>query len=99
MRLNSSMLALGPLALALLASCAETYCQSGAKYGTECYSGADVQAERRAQGRQEPPAEMKWWVPPSARPAPPPAPMPPPTVAPASSSSSADAGAPVRPKQ
>lgn len=90
----------GALAGVLFAGCAETYCQSGAKYGTECYSGADVQAEKRAQGRQEPPAEMKWWAPPAPRPAAPPASALPATTAPpAPPSGAADAGTAGAPQQ
>jgi hypothetical protein len=92
-------LVLAWLALGPFAGCAETYCQSGAKYGTECYSGADVRAEQRAQGRQEPPSEMKWWAPPP-RSAPPSAlALPMASAAPASSPRAGDAGADAAPER
>ena len=91
--------ALAAVVAVVFAGCAETYCQSGAKHGTECYSGADVQAERRAQGRQDLPSEMKWWAPPPPRRTPPPASALPATTAPPAASSSLDGGAPAAPQQ
>lgn len=43
----------------LSAACAPggTYCQTGPKYGTECYAGADLEADQRRQGRAQPPEE------------------------------------------
>jgi len=75
--------------LAILCSCAfavvgcgaDTYCQSGAKYGTQCYSMTDV---RSPPGQRPPPASepTAWWGGPPppmryrsrAKPAPPPPP-------------------------
>ncbi len=39
--------------LALLSGCGDTYCQSGAKYGTQCYSNNDIEWQRTQQ-REEP---------------------------------------------
>jgi hypothetical protein len=83
------------LFFAVLFSCAfaftacggDTYCQSGAKYGTQCYSMTDV---RTPPGQRPPPAgePPNWWSgpPPAARygsqqakPAPAPPPPPPST--------------------
>ncbi|HKQ71887.1 MAG TPA: hypothetical protein VJT73_21230 [Polyangiaceae bacterium] len=80
--------------VALLASAGcggDTYCQSGPKYGTTCYSMSDVRA---AHGDpRPPPAEPQW----RARP-PKPTPLPPASPSSTSMSSpywrpSADAGA------
>jgi hypothetical protein len=66
------------------AGCADTYCQSGAKYGTQCYSMTDVRSQpgQRPPPPGEPPS---WWNGPpppvrygaqQAKPAPPPPPPP-----------------------
>ena len=80
-----------------LVACGGTYCQSGNKSGTECYSPADLDAHERAQGRQSEPRELgNFWnqaPPPTAMPAT----LPPPTSAsarPPPAPSSADAGTP-----
>ncbi len=62
-------LALALAAVASLAACVDTYCQSGSKYGTQCRTGLDVQLEQRQQGRTQP--ETGAWF--GARPTPPPA--------------------------
>jgi hypothetical protein len=42
------------LGLALLAcACPDTYCQSGPKYGTQCYRPDDVEAHKDQQDREE----------------------------------------------
>lgn len=63
--------------LGLPACVSDTYCQSGAKYGTQCYSAADVHESQRQQGRALPleetlsPARLLGGPPPAA-PSPPP---------------------------
>ncbi len=46
-------LAIGVSFAALLSGCSETYCQSGPKSGTQCYSTNDVEWQRTQQ-REEP---------------------------------------------
>jgi len=41
----------------LLAGCGESYCQSGAKYGTQCYSINDVEWQRTQQREERWPEE------------------------------------------
>src|SRR5687768_512690 len=67
---------LAPAAFLLaLPACFETYCQAGQK-GTQCVTGAELEAEKRAQGREEPPSESTrstrppWSGPSTGRPAP-----------------------------
>jgi hypothetical protein len=75
--------------LATLVSCllgaacgGDTYCQSGPKYGTQCYSMTDVRSPpgQRPPGAGEPPQWWKTTPPPAsygasqAKPAPPPPP-------------------------
>jgi hypothetical protein len=57
-----------------LPACFETYCQAGQK-GTQCVTGAELEAEKRAQGREEPPSEStrltrRPWSGPSPAPVP-----------------------------
>jgi hypothetical protein len=57
-----AMLALIFAILALvLPACFQTYCQAGQK-GTQCVTGAELEAEKRAQGREEPPSESTRMV-------------------------------------
>jgi len=44
-----------------LTGCFQTYCQAGQK-GTQCVTGAELEAEKRAQGREEPPSESTRLV-------------------------------------
>ena len=50
---HSCLLALGLSLSAILGGCGESYCQSGPKYGTQCYSQNDVEWQRTQQ-REEP---------------------------------------------
>ena len=59
-----------PALLFALPACFETYCQAGQK-GTQCVTGAELEAEKRAQGREEPPSEStRLTRPPWSGPAP-----------------------------
>jgi hypothetical protein len=51
------------IAVLVAQGCFEAYCQSGAKHGTQCHSRAELEADQRAQGRQEPPSESVWLPP------------------------------------
>lgn len=52
---------LSAIVLLTLQGCFETYCQAGQK-GTSCVSGAELEAEKRTQGREEPPSESTRTV-------------------------------------
>ena len=81
-----------------LLGCADTYCQSGAKYGTQCYSMTDVRTPpgQRPPLSSEPPLWYKGPPPPTrygSPPSPPPPvrtgpPLPPPRSTPPSPSAS-----------
>jgi hypothetical protein len=49
----------GAVAAPLVGCVADTYCQSGPKYGTHCYSGWDVRDQQRRQGRTQ--ESGSWW--------------------------------------
>ena len=53
------LLAGGIVALSLAQCSSDVYCQSGPKYGTQCYSGWDVREQYRQQGRGAPPQETE----------------------------------------
>lgn len=57
-RLHSALLAVSVAAL----GCAETYCQSGAKHGTQCPTINEVEWQE-TQVRSEPPAPERSYVP------------------------------------
>lgn len=50
---RACLVALGLSLGAVLGGCSESYCQSGPKYGTQCYSVNDVEWQRTQQ-REEP---------------------------------------------
>lgn len=89
---------LGALATLVIAACTDTYCQSGAKYGTQCMSLTDARNPpgQRPPLSNEPPAwytspppPRQFGAPKSAYP-----PPPYPTISPAPAAvPSADAGA------
>src|SRR4051812_7400597 len=62
MRASPSLLGIGFLGFVALSCGGDTLCQSGAKYGTQCYVASDVRTPpgQHPPSAAEPPA---WWQP------------------------------------
>lgn len=48
------------LALLLVSGCAETYCQSGPLYGTQCYSTNEIDLQRSISRGESPPTDRGY---------------------------------------
>jgi hypothetical protein len=85
------------------AACVDAYCQSGSKYGTQCYSSSDLPARSEPAGtrpadaalfRRGPPAQGHVYrAPPTHAASGAPSAAPPPSATPTSSAATPDAGA------